>query len=159
MALSRVTPRTAFLGAALAALALGGCNSGVINPIVAPTMNPIVQVQTRGFVLQDGMLEQIPPGSSRDQVTFVLGTPTTSATFDTETYYYITQQVERVPGLPPKVIDQRVIAVYFDKTQRVTRVANYTLQDGKIFDAISRTTPTGGKEQTFLGQIFQNFFR
>ena len=32
-------------------------------------------------------------------------------------------------------------------------IANYGLKDGKVFDFISRTTPTGGKDQTFLGQM------
>jgi hypothetical protein len=27
------------------------------------------------------------------------------------------------------------------------------MQDGKVFDFISRTTPTGGKDQNFLGQL------
>lgn len=34
-------------------------------------------------------------------------------------------------------------------------IANYGLKDGKLFDFVSRTTPTSGKDQTFLGQIIQ----
>ena len=37
--------------------------------------------------------------------------------------------------------------------ERVTKIANYGLEDGEVFDFITRTTPTGGKEQTFIGQI------
>jgi outer membrane protein assembly factor BamE (lipoprotein component of BamABCDE complex) len=29
------------------------------------------------------------------------------------------------------------------------------LKDGKVFDFISRTTPTGGKDQNFLTQIIK----
>jgi outer membrane protein assembly factor BamE (lipoprotein component of BamABCDE complex) len=57
-----------------------------------------------------------------------------------------------------KVVDQRVIAVYFDKNRRVRRLANYGLQDGKIFDFISRTTPSGGQEQHLLG-FFTKIFK
>ena len=39
-----------------------------------------------------------------------------------------------------------MIAIYFDKNRQVRRLANYGLQDGKIFDFISRTTPTSGQE-------------
>ena len=35
----------------------------------------------------------------------------------------------------------------------MTNIANYGLKDGKVFDFISRTTPTGGKDQNFIGQI------
>ncbi len=48
--------------------------------------------------------------------------------------------------MPQKVVDQRVFAVYFDKNRRVERLANYGLKDGKVFDFIGRTTPSGGQE-------------
>ena len=51
------------------------------------------------------------------------------------------------------VVDQRVTAVYFDGKFRVERVALYGIQDGKVFDFISRTTATGGKDNNFLGQL------
>jgi outer membrane protein assembly factor BamE (lipoprotein component of BamABCDE complex) len=53
-----------------------------------------------------------------------------------------------------RVIDQRVLAVYFDENDQVERVANYNLQDGRIFDLVSRTTPTSGKDFSFLTQLF-----
>ena len=55
--------------------------------------------------------------------------------------------------MKPKLVDQSILAVYFDKDGVVSQLAHYTLQDGKVFDMISRTTPTGGKEMTFLGQL------
>ena len=58
--------------------------------------------------------------------------------------------------MKPKLVDQSVLAVYFDKDGVVSQLAHYTLQDGKVFDMISRTTPTGGKELTFLGQLLGN---
>ena len=33
--------------------------------------------------------------------------------------------------------------------------ALYGLQDGRVFDFISRTTPAGGEESSFIGQIFK----
>jgi outer membrane protein assembly factor BamE (lipoprotein component of BamABCDE complex) len=54
-----------------------------------------------------------------------------------------------------QVVDQRVTAVYFDNNLRVERVALYGLQDGQVFDFISRTTPSGGQESSFLGQILR----
>ncbi len=55
--------------------------------------------------------------------------------------------------MKPKLVDQRVLAVYFGEDGRVDNIANYGLKDGKVFDFISRTTPTGGKDQNFLGQM------
>jgi outer membrane protein assembly factor BamE (lipoprotein component of BamABCDE complex) len=110
----------------------------------------------KGYILPPGALEQIPIGASQDQVLIVMGTPSTVATLSGEVFYYISQRSERkVAFMQQSVIDQRVIAIYFDKNRTVTRVANYGLQDGKIFDFISRTTPTSGQEMSYLTPIFK----
>jgi outer membrane protein assembly factor BamE (lipoprotein component of BamABCDE complex) len=110
----------------------------------------------KGYILPPGALEQIPIGASQDQVLIVMGTPSTVATLNGEVFYYISQRSERkVMFMEQKVVDQRVIAVYFDKNRQVVRLANYGLQDGKIFDFISRTTPTSGQELSYLAPLFK----
>jgi outer membrane protein assembly factor BamE (lipoprotein component of BamABCDE complex) len=110
----------------------------------------------KGYILPPGALEQIPIGASQDQVLIVMGTPSTVATLNGEVFYYISQRAERpVLFMNQKMVDQRVIAIYFDKGRRVQRLANYGLQDGKIFDFISRTTPTSGQELSYLTPLFK----
>ena len=110
----------------------------------------------KGYILPTGALEQIPIGASQDQVLIVMGTPSTVATLDGEVFYYISQRAERsVAFMNQKVVDQRVIAIYFDKNRQVRRLANYGLKDGKIFDFISRTTPTSGQEMSYLTPLFK----
>ncbi len=125
-------------------LALAGCGS-------------FTETLQRGYVVQEGTLEQIPVGATQEQVLIVLGTPSTVATVSGEAFYYISQTSQRTAAfMPHEVKDQRVIAVYFDKDRRVQRLANYGLKDGKIFDFVSQTTPTGGKELNYLGNVFKN---
>lgn len=133
-------------GAALVAtLALAGCGQ-------------FSETFQRGYVLQEGALEQIPIGSTQEQVLIVLGTPSTVATVSGEAFYYISQKTRREAAfMPQEVVDQRVIAVYFDNNRRVRRLANYGLKDGRIFDYVSQTTPTGGQERSVLGTLFKNF--
>jgi outer membrane protein assembly factor BamE (lipoprotein component of BamABCDE complex) len=110
----------------------------------------------KGYILPPGALEQIPIGASQDQVLIVMGTPSTVATLDGDVFYYISQRAERmVAFMNQKVVDQRVIAIYFDKNRQVRRLANYGLKDGKIFDFISRTTPTSGQELSYLTPLFK----
>jgi outer membrane protein assembly factor BamE (lipoprotein component of BamABCDE complex) len=110
----------------------------------------------KGYILPPGALEQIPIGASQDQVLIVMGTPSTVATLDGEVFYYISQRAERkVAFMNQQVVDQRVIAIYFDKNRRVRRLANYGLQDGRIFDFVSRTTPTSGQELNYLTPLFK----
>jgi outer membrane protein assembly factor BamE (lipoprotein component of BamABCDE complex) len=109
----------------------------------------------KGYVVPEGALEQIPIGASQEQVLIVLGTPSTVATVSGEAFYYISQRSERpIAFLPQEIVDQRVVAVYFDKSRRVERLANYGMRDGKIFDYVSRTTPTTGREQNYLSMLF-----
>ena len=108
------------------------------------------QTYQRGYLIPEGALEQIPLGASQEQVLIVLGTPSTVATISGEVFYYISQRTEQTSFLPQKETDRRVIAVYFDKNRRVERLADYGIKDGKIFDYISRTTPSGGQEQNAL---------
>lgn len=110
----------------------------------------------KGYILPPGALEQIPIGASQDQVLIVMGTPSTVATLNGEVFYYISQRSERpVAFMNDKIVDQRVIAIYFDKNRQVRRLANYGLKDGKIFDFISRTTPTSGQEMSYLAPLFK----
>ena len=110
----------------------------------------------KGYILPPGALEQIPIGASQDQVLIVMGTPSTVATLNGEVFYYISQHSERpVAFMNQKVVDQRVIAIYFDKARQVQRLANYGLQDGRIFDFVSRTTPTSGQELSYLTPLFK----
>ena len=70
----------------------------------------------KGYILPPGALEQIPIGASQDQVLIVMGTPSTVATLNGEVFYYISQRSERkVAFMNQQVVDQRVIAIYFDK--------------------------------------------
>ncbi len=111
---------------------------------------------THGYVLSDLALSQIQVGSSREQVLLVLGTPSTTATLGGETFYYISQRTNRpVAFLDASVVDQRVLAVYFDDGSKVKEIANYGLQDGKVFDYLTRKTKTSGLDTGFIGQILR----
>jgi outer membrane protein assembly factor BamE (lipoprotein component of BamABCDE complex) len=136
----RAVPRMAVLALAIGVL-LGGCFSQTIN---------------RGYILPPGALEQIPIGASQEQVLIVLGTPSTVATVSGEAFYYISQTAQQsFQFMPPKVTDQRVTVVYFDKNRRVERLANYGLQDGRVFDYVTRTTQAAGRELNYLSYLFK----
>lgn len=109
--------------------------------------------QTHGYVVTEEAIEQIPEGSSQEQVLLALGTPSTKGALTGEVFYYISQKVATTAFLAPKIVDQTVLAVYFDEEQTVGRVANYGIKDGKVFDFISRKTATGGQDFQVVTQI------
>jgi outer membrane protein assembly factor BamE (lipoprotein component of BamABCDE complex) len=129
--------------------------AGALALLAGAFVGGCTQVYHHGYMVPEGALEQIPLGASQEQVLIVLGTPSTVATISGEVFYYISQRAEQTSFLPQKEVDRRVVAVYFDKGRRVQRLADYGLKDGKIFDYISRTTPSGGVEQNYLGFVFK----
>jgi outer membrane protein assembly factor BamE (lipoprotein component of BamABCDE complex) len=145
--LSRTRECRAGLAVRLAVIALAG--------LLVGSCGGITQTYHHGYMVPEGALEQIPLGASQEQVLIVLGTPSTVATISGEVFYYISQRSQQISFLPQKEVDRRVVAVYFDKNRRVQRLADYGLRDGRIFDSISRTTPSGGVEQNYLAFVFK----
>jgi outer membrane protein assembly factor BamE (lipoprotein component of BamABCDE complex) len=133
-----------FAVAAMLTLALGACGA-------------ITQTYQRGYILPDGALEQIPLGSSQEQVLVVLGTPSTVATVSGEVFYYISQKTEQTSFMPAEETNRRIVAVYFDRNRKVQRLADYGMKDGKIFDYVSQKTPSGGEELSYLSYLFRVF--
>lgn len=114
------------------------------------------QIDHHGHLFTDVDLQQIQPGMSQDQVRLTLGTPDTTGTIDGDVFYYISSKRKTLPAGKPKVIDRKVVAVYFDHNQSVREVAHYGLQDGRIINFVDGETPTYGKKLTALEQLFGN---
>jgi outer membrane protein assembly factor BamE (lipoprotein component of BamABCDE complex) len=143
---SRTTGRVLIRALLLAAIVPAGCVGGGLAPMSKTTQH--------GYVISQEAIQQVPAGSSQDQVLIALGSPSTTGNYGGEVYYYISQtRKQPVAFMNAKVIDQHVLAVYFDKSKKVVRLADYGKKDGKVFDFISRTTPTGGRDESFIQQI------
>ena len=113
-----------------------------------------------GYVADERLQEQVKVGSSAEQVLVVLGTPSTTSTVGGSAWYYISQKTSQTLAFQqPSIVEQRIFAVYFDKKKKVERIANYGLQDGQVFDFVTRTTPTAGAETSFLSNAMKNLLR
>lgn len=129
----------------------------VIIPLLIslPLAGCFTTTYTHGHVVTNDMLSQVQVGSSREQVELVLGSPSTTSNLNGEAYYYISQVTETTAFMAPDIVEQRVVAVYFDEDGYVRDLGNYGLQDGKVVDYLNRKTRTGGKDYGFLTQILR----
>lgn len=110
----------------------------------------------RGYVLDERALAQVKPGLAAEDVLKLLGTPTTVSTVGNKSWYYISQTSSRtLQFMGESLTDQKVTAVYFTQAFKVERVALYGMQDGRVFDFISRRTEAGGQEANFVSQLFR----
>jgi len=127
--------------------------AGIALPLVSACIQQ--KIINNGPVITQDQLDLVPIGSSQDQVLLALDTPSTKGQFNSEVFYYISQKRAKTFEYEKlKLVDQKVLSVYFDDNQTVQRIANYGLKDGRVFDFISRTTSTGGEDFTFLRQVF-----
>ena len=111
----------------------------------------------QGHQFQDEDLNQVREGMSKEQVTLALGTPDTQSAVSGGAYYYIsTTAVQPMAFMTPSVTDRHVVAIYFNKQDRVEKIANYGLKDGVVVDFVSRETPSYTRDQGLLKEIFRN---
>jgi outer membrane protein assembly factor BamE (lipoprotein component of BamABCDE complex) len=139
------------LVAGLLACAVAGC--GVIH-IFDPT------VRQRGSLVDpDALRELIPGTSSRADVTSLIGSPTARATFDDNTWIYISQQTSTRIGRTPGVRSQKVTILTFDQNGILRSIQQRTKADSEPIAMAAGATPSPGSEASFLQQLFGNVGR
>jgi outer membrane protein assembly factor BamE (lipoprotein component of BamABCDE complex) len=112
----------------------------------------------RGYLAKPGAFAQVHEGMPKSEVEGILGSPSTTASvnYQGDSYYYISSTTEQRAFLNPSEVERQVIAIRFDQNDQVANLGQYGLEDGKVIDINSRTTPTKGRELTILQQLFGN---
>lgn len=117
-------------------------------------------VNQRGNLVDDARLARIEVGQmNRVEVLNLLGTPTSRATFDDDTWYYIGQVTEKTAFFNPEVIERRIIKLQFDTDGTLVKLDELTLEDAQEIDTVDRETPTLGRELGALEQLLGNLGR
>jgi outer membrane protein assembly factor BamE (lipoprotein component of BamABCDE complex) len=137
--------RTVAPVAAIVALSLAACTSSI---------------STHGHRLDAAALAQIEPGQSAEgDVVQLLGSPSSLATFDDRTWYYVSQRTERHSFYHTTVVAQDVVAIEFDEQGTVSRIDRHDLNGARDVDLVDRETPTSGNEMSVLEQFLGNIGR
>ncbi|HMK80694.1 MAG TPA: hypothetical protein VK438_13645 [Xanthobacteraceae bacterium] len=96
---------------------------------------------------RDGGFDQLPPGSVREKVFAVLGSPTVSGpSADGGQFSLFLPDGANSRGSGTR----RITVAYFDAQQRLQRLAVYTLRDGRVVDDLSHATLARGPELGLL---------
>ncbi len=115
------------------------------------------EINHRGYYAKPGAINQVSEGMSKTEVESILGSPSTTASvnFQGDSYYYITSITQGRAFLQPIETNRQIIAVRFDKQDKVTSLAQYGLQDGKVIDINTRKTPIVGSEFSLLAELLK----
>jgi outer membrane protein assembly factor BamE (lipoprotein component of BamABCDE complex) len=111
-------------------------------------------ISQRGYQPDPANEAAIKPGSdTKTSVQSRLGYASTTATFGNDSWYYISATEKQVAFFTPTVLKRQILAVYFDKNNKVTGVRHFSLRNGHVISFESRETPARGRELTFLQQL------
>jgi outer membrane protein assembly factor BamE (lipoprotein component of BamABCDE complex) len=112
----------------------------------------------RGNLPDPKTLAQITPGQTdKATVTRLIGSPSSVAAFDPNTWYYISQKTKDVAFFKTDVIDQQVITITFDQDGVVKTIGNRGLQDAQAVTPNPNVTPTNGRDFSTIEQFLGNF--
>ncbi len=124
-------------------LALGACSAGIRDH--------------RGFVIDPTLAEGIQVGvDNKDSVAKTLGRPTFTGQFDPNDWYYISRDTNQLAFRDPKVTDQTVLRVQFDRAGNVSSVQKTGKELIAAVDPSGDKTPTLGRKRSFFEELFGN---
>ena len=133
------------------ALGLVGCD--------LPDMISFPQ-QVRGNRVDPERLGQLVVGTAtRADAVTVLGSPTAKATFDDNTWIYISEMTKPAIGATNTVRDQATVVLTFDSKGVLRKTDTKTFKDGFDVAMAAGSTPSPGNETTFLQELLGNIGR
>ena len=116
--------------------------------------------QVRGNHVDADELKQLVPGTStRADVTALLGSPTAKASFDENTWLYVSQVTKPVIAGTQGVLKQDVVAINFDQRGVLQSIGHENLDDSLPVSVVTATTPTPGSEASIMQQLLGNVGR
>lgn len=116
------------------------------------------RISAHGNYPREEQIEKIVAGNANKKFVFeTYGPPSTVSSFDSETWYYISQKFERFAFYEPEIIEMNILAVYFDDKGMFINSNEYNLEDLRKLALEEKTTPTAGHELSFIQQMFGNF--
>jgi len=113
------------------------------------------EIDHRGYIPKPGVFSQLHQGMAKTEVEGLLGSPTTTASinFAGDSYYYISSTTQQTAFFKPVELERLIVAVRFDKQERLEGLAQYGLKDGRVIDINTNKTPVVGSEFSLLKEL------
>jgi outer membrane protein assembly factor BamE (lipoprotein component of BamABCDE complex) len=114
-------------------------------------------ITTHGQVIKTRHVEQIVEGQHRkEDVQYLLGSPSAVATFNKNTWYYLSEKKVSKSMGDEEVLERRVITVRFNDDDVVKEVTDVLTTDIPKVSLNKRVTPTYGQSLGILDQMIEN---
>jgi len=117
-------------------------------------------VDIRGHEVDPEQVKQIEIGvTTKEQVSKLLGTPSSVSPFGNSTWYYMFEETERRAFFSPSVLKSNITRIEFNDNNQVISIENVSDQDRQAISHNSRQEPTAGHSESVLQQVFGNVGR
>jgi outer membrane protein assembly factor BamE (lipoprotein component of BamABCDE complex) len=117
-------------------------------------------IDIRGHEIDPDQLKTIEVGvTTKEQVSKLLGTPSSVSPFGNSTWYYMSEVTQRRAFFSSSVLSSNITRIEFDAQNRVCSLDSVTEKDKQIVSHVTRQEPTAGHSFGVLEQIFGNVGR
>ena len=119
----------------------------------------MIREEHRGKALSDDTLSQLKVNkSTKEQVMDLLGTPSGSSCFDSNTWHYMSLKKHGMSVLRPSITDQKVVQLKF-KNDILTDIKIYKGDEARSRSFSKEKTQVEGHDQTVLKEFSRNLGR
>lgn len=114
-------------------------------------------VNTHGQIVSQARIEALQPNlHSKRDVMRILGSPSTTSTFDGNTWIYLTETTVSRPLSPNQLAQRDLLVLKFNDDDILTEVIQKDETSGKVITPSSRATKTQGESLGVIDQIINN---
>ena len=117
-------------------------------------------VRRHGYTPSDPELSQIEVGATgRDDVVAIAGNPAHIDERYGESWFYVSSRFRISGANEPEEVERRIVEVAFSDNGKVSNVATYSLEDGRVIPLTRRVTENNLGRVTILEQLGRAFGR
>ena len=113
--------------------------------------------EQRGYIADKELSASIQPGvDNKASVENTLGRPTFTGEFDESNWYYVSRATSTFAFRTPRVTDQTVMRIKFDKAGNVSSIDRTGRELVVNINPYGKQTPTLGRRTSFFDELFGN---
>ena len=109
-----------------------------------------------GNFITPRQISALAPGQTQDEVLFIMGSPSTVGTMNTQRWVYYTEQQRSQAFEPNQLLERTVLVLDFDAEGRLQTIEKRTAADAQTVAMSPTTTPTQGQALGVIDQLLEN---
>ena len=130
-----------FFAAMLSVSALSGCANDWF-------------VTHNGNMPTNERISKISVGQSKQEVQYILGSPSSVVSLDRNTWIYMSADIKRIAFFNPEEIRRDVLTIKFDDNEKVSDIKRLKKENGCEVAISTDETPTLGQQPGFFQKYF-----